>query len=61
MKNKTPRRRVEVNVAELDRIIDDARSVPLSEADSLKLKTALHALAGADRGPGAFSALLTLL
>lgn len=30
---------------ELDRIIDDARSAPLSEADSQKLKTALHALA----------------
>jgi len=44
MKNKT-RRRVEVNVEELDRIIDDARSAPLSEADSQKLKTALHALA----------------
>ena len=45
MKNKTPRRRVAVNVEELDRIIDDARSAPLSEADSQKLKTALHALA----------------
>ena len=30
---------------ELDRIIDDARTAPLSEADSQKLKTALHALA----------------
>lgn len=45
MKNKTARRRVDVNVEELDRIIDDARSAPLSEADSQKLKTALHALA----------------
>jgi len=45
MKQKTPRRRVDVNVEELDRIIDDARSAPLSEADSQKLKTALHALA----------------
>jgi hypothetical protein len=36
---------VDVNVEELDRIIDDARSAPLSEADSQKLKTALHALA----------------
>jgi transposase len=42
---KTPRRRVDVNVEELDRIIDDARSAPLSEADSQQLKTALHALA----------------
>ena len=46
MKRKTPRRRVDVNVEELDRIIDDARMAPLSEADSQKLKTALHALAG---------------
>jgi len=45
MKKKTRRRRVDVNVEELDRIIDDARSAPLSEADSRKLKTALHALA----------------
>ena len=45
MKKKTRRRRVDVNVEELDRIIDDARSAPLSEADSQKLKTALHALA----------------
>ncbi len=45
MKKKTRRRRVDVNVEELDWIIDDARSAPLSEADSQKLKTALHALA----------------
>jgi transposase len=41
---KTPRRRVEVNVEELDRIIDSGMSAPLSEADSQKLRTALHAL-----------------
>jgi len=46
MKKETPRLRVDVNVAELDRIIDDARTAPLSEADSQKLKTALHALVG---------------
>ncbi|HXS95669.1 MAG TPA: hypothetical protein VN736_13785 [Candidatus Limnocylindrales bacterium] len=45
MKRKTPRPRVDVNVEELDRIIDGARNAPLSEADSQKLKTALHALA----------------
>jgi transposase len=45
MKKRAQRRRVDVNVEELDRIIDDARSAPLSEADSQKLKTALHALA----------------
>jgi len=32
-------------VEELDRIIDDAKTPPLSEADSQKLKNALHALA----------------
>ncbi len=45
MKKKTPRRRIDVNVEELDRIIDGAKSAPLSESDSQKLKTALHALA----------------
>src|ERR1017187_2143349 len=45
MKKTIPRRRIDVNVAELDRIIDDAKSTPLSESDSQKLKTALHALA----------------
>ena len=30
---------------ELDRIIDGGKSAPLSESDSEKLKTALHALA----------------
>jgi hypothetical protein len=43
---KPSRRRIDVNVEELDRIIDGAKSVPLSESDSQKLKTALHALAG---------------
>jgi len=42
---KIPRRHIDVNVEELDRIIDDAKSAPLSESDSQKLKTALHALA----------------
>jgi hypothetical protein len=41
---KTSRQRVDVNVEELDRIIDSAKSAPLSEPDSRKLKTALHAL-----------------
>ena len=45
---KKPRcRRIDVNVEELDRIIDGAKSAPLSESDSQKLKTALHALAEA--------------
>ena len=45
MKKKIPRRRIDVNVEELDRIIDGAKSTPLTESDSQKLKTALHALA----------------
>jgi transposase len=39
------RRRVDVNLDELDRVLDGAREVPLSEADCEKVKTALHALA----------------
>jgi transposase len=40
------RKRVDVNLKELDQIIDHAREVPLSESESDKLKEALHALAG---------------
>ena len=40
------RKRVDVNLQELDQIIDHAREVPLSESESAKLKEALHALAG---------------
>jgi len=39
------RRRVDVNLEELDRVLDGAREAPLSEADCEKVKTALHALA----------------
>src|SRR4030095_7881982 len=41
---KTSRRRLDVDVEELDRVIDAAEDVPLSRADRQKLKTALHAL-----------------
>ena len=41
---KAKRRRIEVNVEELDQIVDRARQAPLSDADYDKLKTALHAL-----------------
>ena len=41
----TKRRRIDVNLDELDRVLDGARQAPLSEADCDKLKTALHALA----------------
>lgn len=47
MKNKqkkSRRRRIDVNVEELDQIVDRARQAPLSESDCDKLKTALHAL-----------------
>ena len=39
------RRRVDVNLEELDRVLDGARQAPLSDADCDKLKSALHALA----------------
>lgn len=39
------RRRLDVNLAELDRVLDQARQAPLSEADCEKVKGALHALA----------------
>jgi transposase len=38
------RRRIDVNVEELDRVIDETEKGPLSEADRQKLKTTLHAL-----------------
>lgn len=41
---KSSRRRIDVNVEELDRIIDGGMSAPLSEADGQKLKAALHAM-----------------
>src|SRR5436305_15318586 len=40
---KTTRRRLDVDVEELDRVIDAAENGPLSKADRQKLKTALHA------------------
>jgi hypothetical protein len=42
---KQPRRRIEVNLEELDRVLDGAREAPLSEVDHHKLREALHALA----------------
>jgi transposase len=43
-RKKPARRRIDVNVEELDQIVDRARQAPLSESDCDKLKTALHAL-----------------
>ena len=42
---KTGRRRIDVNLEELDHIIDHGMRTPLSEAEGQKLKTALHAMA----------------
>jgi len=42
---KPARRRIDVNLDELDQVLDRAREVPLSEADHDKLKGALHAMA----------------
>src|SRR5271165_2999712 len=42
---KAARRRIDVNLEELDRVLDGARQAPLSESDHGKLKEALHALA----------------
>ncbi len=42
---KSGRRRLDVNLDELDQVLDGARQAPLSEADYDKLKGALHALA----------------
>jgi transposase len=42
---KRARRRIDVNLEELDRVLDGARQAPLSDADHDKLKDALHALA----------------
>jgi transposase len=39
------RRRVDVNLTELDQLLDQAREAPLSEPDCNKIKTALHTLA----------------
>ena len=42
---KSARRRIDVNLDELDRVLDGARQAPLSEADYEKVKDALHAMA----------------
>ena len=42
---KSARRRVDVNLDELDQLLDGARQAPLSESDYGKLKEALHTLA----------------
>ncbi len=44
MKKQTSRRRIDVNVEELDRVIDETEKGPLNESDRQKLRTTLHAL-----------------
>lgn len=44
MKNSS-RQRIEINVDQLDRVLDEARQAPLSEEDYQLLKTTLHAMA----------------
>jgi len=39
------RRRIDVNLNELDQVLDHARAEPLSDSDYEKLRTALHTLA----------------
>ena len=39
------KRRIDVNLDELDQIIDRSTRAPLSESEGQKLKTALHAMA----------------
>ena len=45
MRNKAARRRIEVNLEELDRIIHYGTRAPISESDGQKIKAALHAMA----------------
>jgi transposase len=45
MKKKSSRRRMDVNVDELDRIIDTAMRGPLNEAEGRTLRAAVHAMA----------------
>ena len=45
MKRKSSRRQIDVNLDELDEIIERGTRTPLSKGESLKLKTALHAMA----------------
>ena len=42
---KSARRRIDVNLDELDRVLDSARQAPLNDADHKKIKDALHAMA----------------
>ena len=48
---KSARRRIDVNLEELDQVLDGARQAPLSKTDYDKLKGALHALAAMQAPP----------
>jgi len=45
MNKKAPHRRIDVNLKELDDILDRTNSGPLSEAETQKLRVAIHAMA----------------
>ena len=49
---KDARRRIDVNLEELDRVLDGARQAPLSESDHGKLKERI-ACSGGDAGAAA--------
>ena len=42
---KRSRRRIDINLNELDQVLDHARAGPLNDSDYEKLRTALHTLA----------------
>jgi transposase len=45
MKTKSSRRRIDVNVEELDRILDGATHTPMTKSDCQKVKAVVHAMA----------------
>jgi hypothetical protein len=45
MKTKSSRRRIDVNVEELDRILDGATHIPMTKSDCQKVKAVVHAMA----------------
>jgi len=45
MNESTSRRRLDIDLEELDRVIDSATRAPLAESEAKKLKAALHAMA----------------
>ena len=46
-----PRRRIDINLEELDQLIDRSMQAPLSASEGEKLKTAMHAAEAANHHP----------